>query len=113
MNRRPLPLCVLAASLVAPVLVAAAEPDADGRSSRPPVQFVENSAITAAIKTKLSEGQWRSLTRLDVGTDRDGTVWLSGTTKTQEAAERAVEMARDTEGVVQVRSHIVVNRDSK
>jgi osmotically-inducible protein OsmY len=88
----------------------AAEPDLD---RAPPVQFVKDSAITSAIKTKLAEGQWSTLTQLDVGTDRDGTVWLSGTSKTQEAAERAVEMARDTNGVVQVRSHIVVNRDSK
>lgn len=110
MNRRPMLACVLAASLVAPVLVTAAEPDANGRA---PVQFVDDSAITAAIKTKLLEGQWSSLTQLDVGTDREGTVWLSGTTKTQEAADRAVEMARVTDGVVQVRSHIVVNRDSK
>jgi osmotically-inducible protein OsmY len=102
--------CVLAAYLAAPVLVTAAESDVH---SGAPVQFVEDSAITAAIKTKLSEGQWSRLTQLDVGTDREGTVWLSGTTKTQEAADRAVEMARVTAGVVQVRSHIVVSRDSK
>jgi osmotically-inducible protein OsmY len=110
MKRRPMLACVVAASLAAPVWVTAAEPDLN---SRPPVQFVEDSAITAAIKNKLAEGQWRNLAQLDVGTDRDGTVWLSGTTKTQEAAERAVEIARDTDGVVQVRTHIVVNRDAK
>jgi hyperosmotically inducible protein len=102
--------CVLTASLVSPVWSFAAEPDLDRATA---VQFVEDSAITAAIKTRLAEGQWSTLTQLDVGTDRAGTVWLSGTAKTQEAAERAVEMARDIDGVVQVRSHIVVNRDSK
>lgn len=110
MNRRPILACVLTASLVTPVWSTAAEPDLDRAA---PVQFVEDSAITAAIKTRLAQGQWSALTQLDVGTDLAGTVWLSGTAKTQEAAERAVEMARDTDGVVQVRSHIVVNRDSK
>jgi hyperosmotically inducible protein len=110
MNRRPMLACVLAASFVTPVWSIAAEPDLDRAAA---VQFVEDSAITAAIKTRLAEGQWSTLTQLDVGTDRAGTVWLTGTAKTQEAAERAVEMARAVDGVVQVRSHIVVNRDSK
>jgi hypothetical protein len=102
--------CLLAAAVVIPAWVVAAEPDASGWA---PVPLVKDSAITAAIKSKLAERQWSNLAELKVGTDREGTVWLNGVTKTQEAAERAVEMARDTEGVVQVRSHIVVNRDSK
>jgi hypothetical protein len=110
MNRKPLLICALSVSLVAPALVSAAEPDVNGWA---PVPLVEDSAVTAAIKTKLAEGQWSNLAQLKVGTDREGTVWLNGTTKTQEAADRVVEMARATDGVVQVRSHIVVHRDSE
>ncbi len=110
MKRRAKLACLLAATVGIPVWAIAAETDADAWA---PVPLVEDSAITASIQRKLADGQWSNLARLKVGTDRDGTVWLNGITKTQEAAERAVEMARDTEGVVQVRSHIVVHRDSK
>jgi hypothetical protein len=109
MNRKALLIYALSVSLVAPALVSAAEPDVNGWA---PVPLVEDSAVTAAIKTKLADGQWSNLAQLKVGTDREGTVWLDAT-KTQEAADRVVEMARATDGVVQVRSHIVVHRDSK
>jgi len=105
MNSKPILACLLAASLAAPVVVTAAEPDAD---SAHPAQFVRDSAITAAVKAKLARHQTGSLTGLKVDTDRDGIVWLSGTMQTQEAADRAVEIARNTSGVVEVKSTIVV-----
>ncbi len=98
--------CVLTVSLAGPAWVAAAEPtDAD---SAHPTQYVKDSAITTAVKSKLAADHLSSLTRIKVDTDRDGTVWLSGTTETQEAADRAVDIARNTDGVAQVKSSIVV-----
>ena len=103
--------CVLAVSLAGPAWVAAAAPsDLD---SAHPTQYVKDSAITAAVKTKLAADHLSSLTRIKVDTDRDGTVWLSGTTETQEAADRAVDIARNTDGVAQVKSNIVVAPESK
>jgi hyperosmotically inducible protein len=46
-----------------------------------------------------------------VDTDENGVVWLRGTAPTQEAADRAVAIARETEGVKDVRSHIKVRQD--
>jgi osmotically-inducible protein OsmY len=38
-------------------------------------------------------------------------VWLSGTARTRQEADRAVEIARGTDGVVRVKSDIVVRSD--
>jgi hyperosmotically inducible periplasmic protein len=100
--------CVLAASLWAPVIGLAQDSDAD-RSH--PAQFVKDSAITTAIKTKLAAVHPGTLARLKVDTDKDGVVWLSGTARTRQEAERAVEIARGTDGVVRVKNDIVVRPD--
>jgi len=52
-----------------------------------------------------------SLAHIRVDTDENGVVWLSGSTHSQEAADKAVELARDTEGVKDVHSHITVRAD--
>jgi hyperosmotically inducible periplasmic protein len=102
--------CVLAASLLAPVIGLAQDSDTD-RSH--PAQFVKDSAITAAIKTKLAAEHPGSLAHLKVDTDKNGVVWLSGTTRSREEANKAVEIARGTDGVVRVRNDIVVRPDDK
>jgi len=99
---------VLAASLLGPVIGLAQDSDAD-RSH--PAQFVKDSAITAAIKTELATDHPASLGRLKVDTDKDGVVWLSGTARTRQEADRAVEIARGTDGVVRVKNDIVVRPD--
>jgi hyperosmotically inducible periplasmic protein len=106
MTRKGIVAGVLAVSLAGPAWVAAAAPtDLD---SAHPTQYMKDSATTAAVKTKLAADHLSSLTEIKVDTDRDGTVWLSGTTQTQEAADRAVDIARNTDGVAQVKSNIVV-----
>ena len=72
------------------------------------VVFVKDSAITTGIKTKLAAEHITSLGRIHVGTDKDGVVWLSGTARTQKAADKAVSIARDTDGVRDVHSDIKV-----
>ena len=111
MNRYGILACVLAVSLAGPAWVLAAEATASEKSS--PTQYVNDSAITAAVKTKLAADHMSSLTTIKVDTDRDGTVWLSGSTQTQEAADRAVDIARNTAGVAQVKSSIVVAPEAK
>jgi hyperosmotically inducible periplasmic protein len=72
------------------------------------VVFVKDSAITTDIKTKLAAEHITSLERIHVDTDKDGVVWLSGTARTQRAADKAVSIARDTEGVRDVHSDIKI-----
>jgi osmotically-inducible protein OsmY len=67
-----------------------------------------DQAITAAVKTRLAATRVDSFAALEVEAARDGTVWLSGTTPTEEAAERAVDIARNADGVMLVKSHIHV-----
>jgi osmotically-inducible protein OsmY len=49
--------------------------------------------------------------KIRVDTDDRGMVWLSGTAPSREAADRAVQLARETEGVEGVKSSITVKRD--
>jgi hyperosmotically inducible protein len=73
--------------------------------------FVKDSAITTQIKAKLAAEHITSLGRIHVATDTDGVVWLSGSARTQEAADKAEAIARETEGVKAVHSRIKVKKD--
>ena len=70
--------------------------------------FVKDSAITTEIKTRLAAEHMTSLERIHVDTDKDGVVWLSGTARTQKAADKAVSIARTIERVKDVHSDITV-----
>jgi hyperosmotically inducible protein len=101
---------VLAASLLAPMISQA---DQDTNSDRShPINFVKDSAITTAIKTKLAAEHLKSLEHIRVDTDRDGVVWLSGFAFTRHEADRAEAVARDTDGVRAVRNDISVKAGS-
>jgi hyperosmotically inducible periplasmic protein len=97
------------ATLSAPVVAIAAD-DADSDRSHPEA-FVKDSVITSKIKTKLAADHMESLGRIHVDTDANGVVWLRGTAKTQDAADLAASIARETEGVKGVHSHISVKND--
>ena len=111
MKTRPMLVCLLAASRAGPMLVLAGEPEAD--SSRATPQYVKDSPITAAVKTRLAAADHGSIANLKVDADQEGIVWLSGSTPSQETADRAVETARNADGVVAVKSTIVVERGTK
>jgi hyperosmotically inducible periplasmic protein len=95
--------------LLGPVVALAGE-DADADRSHPKA-FVKDSAITTKVKTKLAAEHITSLGNIHVDTDADGVVWLHGTAHTQEAADKAVAVARSTEGVKAVHSRITVKLD--
>jgi hyperosmotically inducible periplasmic protein len=84
--------------------------DSDTDRSHPKA-FIKDSVITTKVKSKLAADHLSSLAHIRVDTDRDGVVWLSGTAPSREAADRAVSLARDTEGVAKVKSSIEVRRD--
>ena len=100
---------VALAMLVGPVAALAAE-DSDADRSHP-TAFVKDSAITAKIKTKLAADHITSVGNIHVDTDKDGIVWLTGTAHSQEAADRAVSIARETEHVKSVHSDLTVKKD--
>jgi len=92
---------LITAALALPVLGFASEVGGSRQNE-------QDQAITAAVKTRLAATRLDSFAGLEVEAAEDGTVWLSGTTPTEEAAERAVDIARNADGVMLVKSHITV-----
>ena len=84
------------------------DPDVD-RSH--PKAYVKDSMITTEIKGKLATEHPSSLAKIRVDTDANGIVWLSGTAPSKQAVDRAVEIARNTNGVAEVKSSVRVKPD--
>ena len=84
--------------------------DADVDRSHPKA-FVKDSVITTKIKSKLAADHVSSLAKIRVDTDADGVVWLSGSAHSKDEIKRAVEIARNTEGVRGVHSALIVKPD--
>ena len=100
--------CVLVGALLGSSVLIAQDSDTDRTH---PVTFVKDSAITTKIKTKLATEHLTSVGRIHVDTDMDGIVWLTGSARSQEAIDKAVSIARDTEHVKSVHSDLVVKLD--
>ena len=94
-----------AGALMLPIAGHTADSDSD-RSS--PKAFVKDSVITAKIKAQLAEEKLSSLVHIRVDTDANGMVVMRGTATTQEAADKAVSIARAVSGVTSVKSNIRV-----
>ena len=103
MNIR-IPLVAAAITLIGSVAVYATDSDAQY-----PGMYVKDSAITAKVKTKLLAKHPTILSDVQVNTDHDGNVWLSGKVPTEQASQLAEEIARETSGVKSVHNHIVVS----
>jgi hyperosmotically inducible periplasmic protein len=101
--------CVLFGTLLGPAAIVVAQDSDTDRSH--PVAFVKDSAITTAIKAKLAAEHVTSLGRIHVDTDKNGVVWLTGSARSQEAADKAQSIARDTEHVRAVHSDIKIKSD--
>ena len=99
---------LLIATLTVPIVALAADMDTD-RSH--PGAFVKDSVITTKVKSKLAADHLTSVGRIHVDTDENGVVWLSGTARSQDGVDRAVAIARGTEGVKDVRSDLTVRHD--
>ncbi len=70
--------------------------------------FVKDSVITTKVKSKLAAKHLSTLTKIKVDTDANGVVWLSGRAPTQDAADMAGLIAKDTDGVNAVHNDIAV-----
>jgi hyperosmotically inducible periplasmic protein len=115
MKKTPLLIAGLACSvaMLAPV-AALATPDADTASAdtastQAPV-VVKDSSIKSSIKAKFAADSYNdfALSHIDVDVNHDGVVALEGKVPSQEAADRAVSIARATEGVREVKNQLKV-----
>jgi hypothetical protein len=75
-------------------------------TGRPFVQWTDDKAITASVKARLIEVNFRNLSRINVDT-HDSVVYLSGSTRTVEGKARAEAAARSVEGVRHVVSNLI------
>jgi hyperosmotically inducible periplasmic protein len=100
--------CFIIGSVLVPIAAYAADSDTDRTK---PATFVKDSAITTKIKAKLASEHLGSAKHIRVDTDRNGVVWMSGTVNSQEEADRAVDIARNNEGVRSVNSKLTVVKD--
>jgi len=100
--------CFVIATLLAPVMAHAEGSDSDRKH---PITFVKDSVITTKVKAKLADEKMSSLAHIKVDTDNKGMVVLSGKVKTQEAADKAVAIASETEGVTSVKSKLRIKKD--
>jgi len=100
--------CFIFGALLAPVAAHAEDRDSDRTH---PITYVKDSAITAKIKAKLADEKMSSLAHVKVDTDHKGIVVLKGKVRSQEDADKAVAIARDTEGVTSVTSKLKIKKD--
>jgi hyperosmotically inducible periplasmic protein len=100
--------CFVLATILAPAAVLAGDSDSDRAH---PLTFVSDSVITTKVKAKLADETMSSLTHVNVDTDAKGAVVLGGTARSQSDADKAVAIARGTEGVTSVTSTIQVKKD--
>lgn len=101
-------MCFAFGTLLAPVVGYTADSDTD-RSH--PKTFVKDSVITTKIKAKLADEKMSSLAHIKVDTHSKGAVVLSGRVRTQEEADKAVSIARETEGVTSVKNNLHIKKD--
>ena len=114
-TRKPLVIAAVACSvaMLAP-LAALASPDADTvaadtANTQPPV-VIKDSSIKSSIKAKFAADSYNdfALSHIDVDVNHHGVVALEGKVPSQEAADRAVSIARATDGVREVKNQLKV-----
>jgi hyperosmotically inducible periplasmic protein len=86
-------------------LVSAALPACGGGASIRTMNpgAMDDATITARVKTALLNDQQISATKIDV-TTTNGVVTISGTVRNRADEQRAIELARQTPGVKEVKS---------
>ncbi|HKQ98623.1 MAG TPA: BON domain-containing protein [Candidatus Polarisedimenticolia bacterium] len=72
-------------------------------------EHIDDATISAAVKTRLLGDPTVKGSTIDVDV-REGVVFLTGSVRSQEESDRAVELARTTEHVRDVKPNIVVSR---
>ncbi|MBI2460441.1 MAG: BON domain-containing protein [Candidatus Rokubacteria bacterium] len=94
-------------SLVATALLAVIFGDCTAVTGKTLGENIDDASITATVKWRLAREKAAILTSIDVDTNR-GTVYLSGTVESAAMKRRAVELAREVQGVREVIDNIKV-----
>jgi hyperosmotically inducible protein len=115
MNRKAIPGVLVAAVAAVGLGGCAAWNDSHMRTSstsatttatpRGPAQTAHDATITAKVKTALAADEMVKARRIDVDTLR-GVVQLNGTVSSAAEKDRAMTLARQVEGVVEVRDNL-------
>ena len=108
MNYKLATTCFVIGMAFAPFAVNAADSDADRAN---PANYVKDSVITTKIKAQLAAEHLGSMKHVSVDTDKNGVVWMTGTANSQEEVDKAVSIARNTEGVKSVKSELKIQKD--
>ena len=98
--------CFVIGTALVPVAYAA---DSDTDRANPGA-YVQDSVITAKIKAKLAAEHLNSAVNIKVDTYKEGVVFMSGTANSQAEADKAVAIARETEGVKTVNNELKVKQ---
>ncbi len=99
--------CTTAA--LAPLAVIAG-PGSEPVAAQPPV-VIKDSSIKSSIKAQFASDTYKGLSLIDIDVEHHGVVSLEGKVPSQEAADRAISIARATEGVRGVKSKLRVKRE--
>ncbi len=81
---------------------------AGNRPERTATQSISDGALSAKIKTSFATDSGVKAGDIKVDSMR-GVVTLTGTVKTAAERDKAISIARDTKGVVEVKDHIKVS----
>lgn len=111
MKKIPTLTAAVACSLAALASFAALATPASDRDSTQPTLVIKDSSITSSIKAHLASDPSKGLSHIAVDTDDHGVVTLKGKVPTQAAADRAISIARGTDGVRVVKSALKVKMD--
>jgi osmotically-inducible protein OsmY len=112
MKKTPLLIVAVACSLtmLAPLAVLAS-PHVDAANAQPQVE-TKDSSIKSSIKAQFAAetNNGFGLSQIDVDVNDHGVVALEGKVANQEASDRAVSIARATEGVREVKNQLKIKK---
>ena len=97
---------LLIGALSMPVMALAADDKDQDRTSAK--AWVKDSVITTKIKAEMVKDPTVSATSIKVDTDANGVVQLSGMAKSQAEIDKAMQIAKATQGVSTVQNKITL-----
>jgi osmotically-inducible protein OsmY len=98
---------ILAAALSSTLIVGCSS----APTQQPTGQAIDDGVVTAKVKAKLIEDPVTKAHQISVETFK-GSVQLSGFVETEQARSRALQLAKDTAGVKNVKDALEVRRGS-
>jgi osmotically-inducible protein OsmY len=100
-----------AALLLAAIMAAGAVACSSTPTEQSTGQAIDDGVVTAKVKAKLIEDPVTKAHQINVETFK-GTVQLSGFVETDQARARALQLARDTDGVKKVKDALEVRKST-